>query len=50
MFFSGNGFMIKPARKKKFVTVEHIPSQTAEKISKILNKVIKIYGRCGFII
>ena len=50
MFFNGNYFMITSARKLKFVTVEHIPSLTAEKISKNLNKVINFYGMGGFVI
>ena len=41
--------MITSARKIKLATVEHIPSRTAEKISKGLNKVIKLYGRGAFI-
>ena len=40
--------MIISARKLKFATVEHIPSQTSEQIIKSLNKVIKLYGRGGF--
>ena len=42
--------MIASARKLKFVKVEHIPSQTSKQLSKSLNKVIKLYGRGGFII
>ena len=50
MFVNLNYFMIESARKLKFVTVEHIPSLTAEKISKNLNKVINLYGIGGFVI
>ena len=32
------------------MTVEHIPSWTAEHLSESLNKFIELYGRCGFII
>ena len=32
------------------MTLNHIPSQTADQISKNLSKVIKLYGRGGFII
>ena len=32
------------------MTVEHIPSLTPDQLSKSLNKVIKLYGRGGFII
>ena len=32
-----------------FETVEHIPSRTYYQIRKSLNKVIKLYGRGGFI-
>ena len=30
------------------MTVEHIPSLTADQLIKSLNKVIKLYGRGGF--
>ena len=36
--------------KLKFVTGKHIPSQKAGQISKILNKVIKLYERGCFMI
>ena len=42
--------MITSARKLKSVTVEHIPSQTAEQLSKSLSKVIKLYRGGGFIL
>ena len=50
LFFNGGLFIITSSRKMKFVTVKIIPSQTADNISKILNKVINLYGRNGFII
>ena len=50
MFINGNGFMITPERKLKFITVDQIPSQTADQISKRLNRVVKLYGGGGFII
>ena len=49
-FVNGNTFMITTARKLKYTTVEHIPIKTANQLSKSLNKAIKLYGRCGFII
>ena len=50
MFSNGNAFMITPARKLEFATVEHIQSQTSEQIIKSLNKLIKLYGRGGLFI
>ena len=50
MFVNGNAFIIKAAREINFATVEHIQSQTPEKIRKVSNKVIRLYGRYGFII
>ena len=50
IFVDGNVFIIISARKLKFMTVEHIPSQTVEQLSKSLNKNMKLYGRGGFII
>ena len=47
---NGNTFTIKSARKIKFVKVEHIPILTADQLIKSLNKLIKLYGRGGFII
>ena len=50
MFVNGNAFMIASPRKLKFVTVEHIPSLTFKQLNEIIIKVIRIYGRGGFII
>ena len=50
MFFNGTAFIITSARKIRFGTVKHITNWTAVHLSKILNKVIKSYGRGGFII
>ena len=50
IFFDGNVFIITSARKLNSATVEHIPSQTVAQISNSLNKVIKLYGRGGFVI
>ena len=50
IFVDGNVFIIISVRKLKFMTVEHIPSQTVEQLSKSLNKNMKLYGRGGFII
>ena len=44
VFVNVNSFMITSARKLRFVTVEHTPSQTSDQLSKSLNKVIKLYG------
>ena len=50
MFVNGNAFMITSERNIKFATVEHIPIQTTDNISKSLNIVVKLYGQGGFII
>ena len=50
MFVNGYGLMVTSAWKVRLVTVEHITSQIDEQLSKFLNKVIKLYGRGGFII
>ena len=50
MFVNGNLFNITSSRKLKFVTVEKIPSQTSEQISKRLYKVVKLYGYIVLII
>ena len=48
MFVNGYDLMVTSARKVRLVTVEHITSQIDEQLSKILNKVIKLYGRGDF--
>ena len=35
IFVNGNAFMIKLARKRKFVTVDNIPRKKSEKIRKV---------------
>ena len=50
IFVNGNVFMITSERNIKFATVEHIPIQTTDNISKSLNIVVKLYGQGGFII
>ena len=48
MFFNRGFFKVISSRKLKSATVEHIPSQKSDQLSKILNKVIKLYGIGGF--
>ena len=50
MFDNENMLMTTLASKLKFATVEHIPIQTTDQISKSLNELIKLYVRSGFII
>ena len=50
MFVNGNVFMVLSVRKIKLLTVEHIQILTAEQITKILNKMINLYGRGVFIV
>ena len=50
VFVNRYAFMVTSARNIRSLIVEHIPIQTDDQISKILNKVIKLYGRFGFII
>ena len=42
--------MVASSRKLKFVTSENILNITSGYIGKILNKVIKLYRRVGFIV
>ena len=50
VFVNRYAFMVTSARNIRSLIVEHIPIQTDDQISKILNKVIKLYVRVGFII
>ena len=43
IFVNGKSFMITSTRKRKLTKANYIPSQTDEKISKSLNKVINLY-------
>ena len=44
MFVNGSVFVVTLAKKLKLVTAKHIPNCTSYQLSKILNKVIKLYG------
>ena len=44
MFVNGTIFLFKSARKIKVVKFEHVKIQTVVHISKILKKVINLYG------
>ena len=50
IFVNGNVCMVASSRKLKFVTSENILNITSGYIGKILNKVIKLYRRVGFIV
>ena len=45
MFVNGTAFLVTSAIKFKLATLKHIPRRTADQLSKISNKVIKLYGR-----
>ena len=50
IFVNGYEFMVPSARNLRLLTIEHILIQIYEQLSKILNKLINLYGRGGFII
>ena len=50
LFVNGEKFLITASINLKFATVKNTSSRTADQISKILNKVIKLYVQGGFII
>ena len=50
MFVNGAPLLINISHGIKFVTVEHIPTHTAEKLSKSTKQVMKIYSRSSMII
>ena len=50
MFFNVNLFTIMSTRKLELVTFKHISSWTGVHLSKILNKLIKLYIGVSFII
>jgi hypothetical protein len=49
-FMDGTVFLLKVARRIKFVTTEHVPARTATSLSKHLKRVLEVYGRAGFVV
>ncbi len=47
-FVDGTAFLMTVSRKIKFITVEHVPVQTAQCLCKHLERVLLMYGRAGF--
>jgi hypothetical protein len=47
-FVDGMAFIITVLRRIKFITAEHVPVQTATKLSKHLTRVFQVYERAGF--
>jgi hypothetical protein len=47
-FADGTAFLMTVSRKIKFVTVEHVPVQTAKCLCKHLKRVLLMYGQAGF--
>ena len=50
MFVNGTALLVTSEIKFKLATLKHIPRRTADQLSKISNKVIKLYGRGYFFI
>jgi hypothetical protein len=44
-FVDGTAFLLRVARRIKFVTAEHVPVRTATQLSKHLKRVLMVYGR-----
>ena len=49
MFVNCLPFFIMLSRKIKMFTAEYIPTQTSAQLSSILNKIVKLYSRNGFV-
>ncbi len=49
-FVDGIAFLLMVARRKKFVTAEHVPIRTAISLSKHLKRVLEVYRRAGFVV
>jgi hypothetical protein len=47
-FVDGMAFLITMSCRIKFITVEHVPVQTATNLSKHLTQVLQVYERAGF--
>jgi hypothetical protein len=49
-FVNRTAFLLTVARRIKFVTMEHVPMRTSTSLSKHLKRVLKVYGRAGFVV
>jgi hypothetical protein len=47
-FVEGTAFLIALSRRIKFITVQHVPVQTATSLSKHITCVLQVYEHAGF--
>ncbi len=47
-FVDGMAFLVTLSRWIKFITVEHVPVQTAISLSKHITRILQVYERAGF--
>jgi hypothetical protein len=50
MFVNGLSFLVTSSRGISQITIEFLPSRTAKCLASSINRVVRIYGRAGFII
>ena len=50
MFVNGLPFLVTSLQGLSLVTIEHLPSRTAKRLTYTLERVFKIYGTAGFVV
>ncbi|KAL7461208.1 hypothetical protein ACHAXS_001628 [Conticribra weissflogii] len=50
MFVDGIPFLVTMSRGIKFITTEHIPTQTISQLKQSLVHVMQLYSRAGFVV
>jgi hypothetical protein len=50
MFINGLPFMVTSSRGISLVTIEFLPSRTAKQLACSVERIVRIYGRAGFIV
>ena len=50
MFVRGIPFLVTFSRKIKMITVEYVPSRTAQKLANCLTNIVNTYVRRGFVV
>ncbi len=50
MFVNGLPFLVTSSRGISLVTIEFLPSRTAKQLANSIERVLRIYGRSGFVV
>ncbi len=50
MFVNGLPFLVTSSRRISLVTIKFLPSRTAKQLANSIERIVRIYGRAGFIV